>query len=281
MQKLKEEYHNIPIPSELETIVNEALQTPPRKKASYKVKTILAGVAAIILFSISVNVSPSLARTLSDIPIIGKLVEVVTIMEVKKETKNNSIVDIQTPSIQGFENTELVENLNNKYLDESKQLYAEYEKFMATIDEEENANFAVYADYEILTDNDIILSIRRYTEIIQASAYIENQFDTIDKEYEVLLTLKSLFKNDSYVEIISEEIKKQMRQGGGSYNIAEDDGYGFKQIKPDQKFYINTDNKLVIGFNEYEVAPGSMGAVEFVIPTEVIDAILVGHRYIH
>ncbi|MDE7061582.1 MAG: RsiV family protein, partial [Lachnospiraceae bacterium] len=39
----------------------------------------------------------------------------------------------------------------------------------------------------------------------------------------------------------------------------------------DRNFYLNAENKLVIVFDEYEVAPGSMGMPEFVIPEEVLE----------
>ena len=39
-------------------------------------------------------------------------------------------------------------------------------------------------------------------------------------------------------------------------------------------FYINDENQLVIVFDEYEVAPGSMGTPEFVIPTELLNGLL-------
>lgn len=54
----------------------------------------------------------------------------------------------------------------------------------------------------------------------------------------------------------------------------------FKKISANQNFYINKDHKLVISFDKYDVAPGYMGVVEFVIPTDVISKVLVGHEYI-
>ena len=48
----------------------------------------------------------------------------------------------------------------------------------------------------------------------------------------------------------------------------------FKSIAIDQNFYINDENQLVIVFDEYEVAPGSMGTPEFVIPTELLNGLL-------
>ena len=54
----------------------------------------------------------------------------------------------------------------------------------------------------------------------------------------------------------------------------------FTTIKADQNFYITEEGKLVIVFDEYEVAPGYMGIVEFEIPTEVLADILVSNEYI-
>ena len=43
----------------------------------------------------------------------------------------------------------------------------------------------------------------------------------------------------------------------------------FRQIAENQDFYVNTDGHVVICFNEYEVAPGYMGCVEFVLADTV------------
>lgn len=55
---------------------------------------------------------------------------------------------------------------------------------------------------------------------------------------------------------------------------------GFKTITHDQSFYINNNGKLVISFNKYDVAPGYMGVVEFIIPTKVIADVLVSNVYV-
>ena len=43
---------------------------------------------------------------------------------------------------------------------------------------------------------------------------------------------------------------------------------GFIGVTKDTLFYINEDSNIVISYDKYEVAPGSMGIQEFVIPTE-------------
>lgn len=49
----------------------------------------------------------------------------------------------------------------------------------------------------------------------------------------------------------------------------------FDKIKANQTFYINNNGNIVIMFNKYEVAPGYMGAPEFVIPSDVVKEILL------
>ncbi|RKJ09308.1 DUF3298 domain-containing protein, partial [Butyricicoccus sp. 1XD8-22] len=100
------------------------------------------------------------------------------------------------------------------------------------------------------------------------SGYIQDQYVSIDKENHVLITLKSLFKNNQYVNVISENIKEQMKQQmkddpNKAYFITDEDmpEETFTKIDPNQQFYITDDYKLVISFDEYEVAPGYMGAV--------------------
>ena len=46
------------------------------------------------------------------------------------------------------------------------------------------------------------------------------------------------------------------------------------KIKKDQPFYINDKGELVICFDEYEVAPGSAGLVEFVIPSNIVSKLM-------
>jgi hypothetical protein len=64
------------------------------------------------------------------------------------------------------------------------------------------------------------------------------------------------------------------------YFLDDDMADSFTSIKEDQSFYINSEGKLVISFNEYEVAPGYMGIVEFTIPTNVLQDVLASNYYI-
>lgn len=281
LHDLKREYKKISIPAELDSVVKTALKKKTRKKPLYAWP--LSAAAAAVLFTGVVNASPEAAHAMAKIPVLKSIVEVITFNEMKEQTDTTDI-DVKTPSISGLENKSLEANLNKKYLQESKELYKEF-KERAVSKEEKGGHFALYSDYKVVTDTPDILSVLRHTERIQASGYTEKRYVTIDKKNEVLLTLRSLFKDDRYIRVISaniqEQMKKQMKADPNIiYWLADDEIEPFTAIKPDQPFYITSGHKLVILFDEYEAAPGYMGAVEFEIPTEAISGLLVGDRYI-
>lgn len=286
MDKLVEQYKDILIPPELEQVVENALQTRRPKRTGVKWT---AGVAAAaVIFTTSVNLSPAFAKSLENVPIIGNVVEVLTIKEYSVD-KGNYQANIEVPAIDQMENQPMEQMLNAKYMEEGQQLY---EQFMAEMEQQqafgEDGHLSVSSGYEIKTDTEQLLSIGRYVEETAGSSMTTLQYDTIDKQNEVLLTLPSLFKDNRYIEVISENIKKQMEQQmkddpSKMYFIDSPDAPvsdGFKQISENQNFYVNGNNQLVIAFNEYEVAPGYMGTVEFVIPTEAVQSILVSNEYI-
>lgn len=284
IERLKEAYKNIPIPSELDNVVQNALM---QKKTKRKNLGWIAGVAAAaVIFTSSLNLSPAFAQSLKDIPVVGSIVNVLTIQDYSID-EGNYEANIKVPAVENLGNESLEQSLNNKYLDESQKLY---ETFMNEMQTQkafgEDGHLKVDSGYIIKTDTEQLLSIGRYVEETMASAMITIQYDTIDKQNEVLLTLPSLFKDDSYIDVISTNIKEQMDK-----QMAEDSSItyfvesvdfpdGFKEIGENQNFYINSNNELVIAFNEYDVAPGYMGPVEFIIPTEVLQEILVSNEYL-
>ena len=294
LEKLKREYMNIPIPEELDFVVRKALKESEvnrmrRKSHMNRIRIAAASVAAVFtVLIVGANTSQVFAATLSKVPVVGSIVKVLTFREyaVNEGTFN---ADIKVPAIQGTENKTLENSLNEKYLEEGKNLYEQFNTDMEELKKNGGGHLGVDSGYEVKTDTDRILSIGRYTVNTVGSSSTTMKYDTIDKKNEVLITLPSLFKDDSYIDIISENIKKQMVE----QNKADSDQYYwvegieqdssmelFDKIAKDQNFYINPEGKLVISFDKYEVAPGYMGVVEFVIPTDILSDVLVSNEYI-
>ncbi|MDD3270204.1 MAG: DUF3298 domain-containing protein [Syntrophomonadaceae bacterium] len=293
LQELKNDYMNTRIPDELEFTVQKALKEGDKmaRKQNMGRKWAGAAVASLLLFTSVLNTSPSVAQALSNVPIITKIVDVLTFQEYHVNEENYK-ANIKVPEVKGLSNQTLENSLNIKYLEENKKLYQDFIKDIEALKSSDSGgHLGVDSGYEIKTDNDQILSIGRWVVKTAGSAAETIKYDTIDKQNEILITLPSLFKDDKYIKVISENIKKQMREQmqtdtGKIYWVS---GTGtdeelftepFASIARNQNFYINNSGKLVISFDEYEVAPGCMGVVEFTIPSELISEILVSNEYI-
>lgn len=136
--------------------------------------------------------------------------------------------------------------------------------------------------WQTLRDDEALLVIKGVNAINAGGSGEFSRCFILDKKSGNMLELKDLFLEGSdYVEVISAEVLKQMtkqqQNGEGRYFIPGsifDEKDWFRTIAEDQNFYINDQNRLVIVFDEYEVAPGFMGMPEFVIDTGVLQKIL-------
>jgi hypothetical protein len=287
LERLKSNYLDIEIPTELDIVVNKAINNHYKKKKTY-IKLLMGSGAAAALLMIALNTNPTLANSLSNVPVLGNVINVITFVELKVEEENHH-ANIKVPAISNLKDKELEKRLNEKYLEENEKLYQEFMQEVDTLKKQGDGHLGVESGYLVKTDSHEILSIGRYVVNTVGSSSTTFKYDTIDKKNQVLLTLPILFKNQNYIETISENIKDQMKQQMKEDNSKVywilDAGVKnpidpFEKITPHQNFYINQDNKLVISFDKYEVAPGYMGVVEFIIPSEVLSDDLLGNEYI-
>lgn len=163
----------------------------------------------------------------------------------------------------------------NKSIQEyADQLIASYEEEVSRLNGE--GRYAMESSYKVVTDNSKYLSIRIDTTVVMASGAQYVKIFTIDKATGRAVTLPELLKNNQEVlNAVSDNIKEQMAgemAGDGSivyfYNSDTPDT-DFKGLTGEESFYFNDKGELVIAFNEYDVAPGYMGAVDFTIPSSV------------
>lgn len=281
LEEMKQQYRDIPIPKELDFIVKKAIKQHTKKKGSLKWLT--AAAAAAVILVASINTSPVFAHALSEVPLVGNLIKVLTFREYKFEDQTYE-AKLEVPAITDMQNKSLEEELNQKYLEEGKKLYSDFMSDMEKMKAEgTGGHLGVNSGYVVKTDTDRILSVGRYVVNTVGSSSTTFKFDTIDKKKEILITLPSLFKDERYIDVISENIKEQMRDQmskdpqkiywvkGSVAQMSE----VFEKIKKDQNFYLNASGQLVISFQKYEVAPGYMGVPEFIIPTSVLSDLMV------
>lgn len=244
------------------------------------------GVAAAIVISIILpNMNSDIAKAMGNIPVLGKYFQVMTFREYHYEDDNNT-ADIVIPKVETEEEATEQEVKTAETMNKSIEEYAQgfMQEFQDNLKSKGEGYQELQMNYEVVTDNVEWLTIKVNALQVEASGYQQAKFFHIDKKTGKEVVLSDLFVEDSdYVRIISENIltqmKEQMVQDEGKIYFCEGKGdeideFNFKQIKQEQNFYFNENRELTIVFDEYEVAPGYMGTVEFVIPSSIIETII-------
>lgn len=281
IKKAQEVYKSIKIPSKLESCVKEAISNKTKKYYSFRgLKYAMSTVACtFVAFIFFVNVNPSFAQQMYDIPVIGDIAKVFTVKEYH-ENDDLKLINAKIPAIQNTGNTDLEQRINyeimtkmNDVLKEAEDRAAEYkDAVIATGGEEKDyVPVNIQVDYEIKYSGDDIISFVIYKSETLASAYTETFFYNIDIETGKNLNLKDLL-GENYKDIVNEaiynEIEERSKDSGNSYFTADEGG--FAGIEDEfQDFYINQDGKIVIVFPKYAIAPGYMGMQEFEIDEQI------------
>lgn len=281
IKKAQEVYKSIKIPSKLESCVKEAISNKTKKYYSFRgLKYAMSTVACtFVAFIFFVNVNPSFAQQMYDIPVIGDIAKVFTVKEYH-ENDDLKLINAKIPAIQNTGNTDLEQRINyeimtkmNDVLKEAEDRAAEYkDAVIATGGEEKDyVPVNIQVDYEIKYSVDDIISFVIYKSETLASAYTETFFYNIDIETGKNLNLKDLL-GENYKDIVNETIYKEIEERSKNPDniyFTADEG-GFEGIENEyQDFYINSDGKVVIVFEKYKIAPGYMGTQEFVIDKQI------------
>lgn len=297
LNEIKNDYQNIKIPEHLKEQVEAAIQqaksdmdketaSAPKKSSRilfYFTRGAGGVAAAVLAVTILANSNASIAHAMEQIPVLGAIAKVVTFREYK-HTENQMEADLKIPQVQVEDkNGEVLEDATQK-LNDNIQTYTD--EIIAAYEADVKASGgegmeAVNLDYEVVTDNDTLFSLRFFQTVTMAGASQTEKIYHIDKNTGSMITLKDLFQDGAdYKTPISENIKEQMKT-----QMAEDEmktywlnsdipEWDFQEISDIVNFYVNESGRLVIVFDEYEVAPGSMGVVSFEIPTEVVKDIV-------
>lgn len=275
LDAMKIEYEEVPVPEQLLLNVKQAIrkgkQENRRRESFMKIVkpvgiTAAAAMAAIIILS---NSSQSIAYAMEKIPVIGAISRVVT-FRTYEDKSGNFEAKMEIPSVEEDESGQI-----NKSIEEyANEFISMYEADLKASGGE--GNYALESDYEVVTDNEKYLVIRVNTLQVMASGTQFVKTFVVDKMTGEAVSLLKLLGNDSEkLQAVGENIKDQMREQmaadeGISYFLdSEMPEWDFQGLSGEESFYFNENGELVIAFNEYDVAPGYMGAVAFTIPASV------------
>lgn len=223
----------------------------------------LPAVLASIVCAIGVlNFSPAAASALSE----TLSVDIKTI----SYGWGDNDLSIRYPEFVG-DNSDKLNQAAKDFISEAQNTFMQYalKKYEGYVAED--------AGYRIHMNNRDYLSARFYATINLGGSMEYSRCVTIDKKSGKVLALADLFdENYDYIGEISAEILRKMEyrveNEGANYFIPGGiwrDDECFKEISPDQEFYLTSDGLLVIVFDEYTVAPGTEGSPEFFMPYDI------------
>lgn len=249
------------------------LDSTPKPRRFRRAGRTAAG--AVFLCVLLLNCLPTLSQALETIPGLGRLVQIVDLRAWSLKW-GSSGVSLAEPVLEGdsgavaaveAEKEEFIRQMRELFLQSAIQKYQGY--------------VAQDVSYDLIRDDETLLILRFRATINMGGSVNYSHCVILDRRTGEIVHLADLFQPDSnYIFPISREIKAQMAEqmnaGNADYFLPGgiwSDEECFSSIDPDQDFYINDENQLVIVFGEYEVAPGSMGEPEFVIPSELLNGL--------
>ena len=250
-----------------------------RRRLPAFLKTI---VAACFIFSVILpNVSEKSAYALQSIPGLGRYFQLITLRKYSFHDGSHS-AEVQTPYLAvGAEEAKSDSAWKEAKSDSAEKINADIAKitdeliqeFKEELTKSEYKNLDVHSEVILNSEEYYVLSLSVLQE--EGDSHTLNHYYTVDKHSGELLTLSELFPyTANYKEILTEEVKKQIKEHN---RISEDkyfvqdgeDEEGFREVTDEQSFYINADKHLVLVFPEGEIAPMSMGEIQFIMPESI------------
>lgn len=250
-----------------------------RRRLPAFLKTVVA--ACFIFSAILPNVSEKSAYALQSIPGLGRYFQLITIRKYSFHDGSHS-AEVQTPYLAvGAEEAKSDSAWKEAKSDSAEKINADIAKitdeliqeFKEELTKSEYKNLDVHSEVILNSEEYYVLSLSVLQE--EGDSHTLNHYYTVDKHSGELLTLSELFPyTANYKEILTEEVKKQIKEHN---RISEDkyfvqdgeDEEGFREVTDEQSFYINADKHLVLVFPEGEIAPMSMGEIQFIMPESI------------
>lgn len=279
-QEIREALRQEPVavPSQIHLRTEQLLAALPEKKAKHQLRLWprMAAAAAVLLLVMLVllpNVSPAYAQAIQKVPVIGKLVQVLTIRNYFYADDSHEL-DVSIPAVRDPENAQ-AGDLINKDVDELtdaviRQFYQERE--IAN----DKGYGSIYIDYETITNTPQWFTLKLTICEIAGSSNTYAKIYHIDRTSGNYITFGDLFEEEGFAaleETILAQMEAQMKADPHTvyWTDKTDLGVNITALDEEQNFYFNEEHDLVIVFDKYEVGPGSMGCPEFKISPEIYE----------
>lgn len=274
----KEKYDATPIPPELSERVQAGIQEGRARYRARRSRTIrrwgmTAACFAVLLAGL--NLSPTIARAAADVPVLGGLFRILTVISYDASDGGiNYVVSVPRLEADG----ERAEKVNaaiqekvDQHLAKARQDWEDYqEAFFATGGTEEEwagREMDVIVDYEVKSQTDSRISFVVALAEGWVASIEERYYYNLDLSEDRDLTLRDYLGED-WVNICNASIERQIADSvdeeGFTFFFTPEDG-GFTTVDESTGFYVREDGTVVVCFPRYSIAAGAAGIPEFPI----------------
>ena len=272
----KQEYESVPIPEELSDRVQAGIRQgreAHRRKARRPLyRTVGSCAACLAVLMGALNLSSTFAAAAADVPVLGGLFQVLTVRSYDA-VQDGIDYDVSVPEVDaasdvaGQINAEIQERVDAQ-LAKAQQDWDDYkEAFFATGGTEEqwgDRKMDVIINYEIKSQTDTTVSFVVDFGEGWITAQQQRLCYNLDLENDRDITLADVL-GENWVKICNDAINAQILAAGeDSFFFPADQG-GFTTVDENTSFYIRQDGTPVVVFQEYEIAAGAAGILEFPI----------------
>ncbi|MGM9521393.1 MAG: RsiV family protein [Oscillospiraceae bacterium] len=228
----------------------------------------------MVILLVLPNLSPSIARAMESIPVLGDFFRVVTIRNYVYDDGYHDL-DAKVPSVEtDGTGSDAVSKINEDVQTLTDRIIAQFYEDVEVIGDQGHTGLSI--DYDVVTNSDEWFTLRLMVYQASGSGSVFYKFYHIDRQTGEIRMLADLFEDaDAALDAITQEIKRQMEARMAAdenvvYWIDSDyPEWDFVSLDGEHNFYFSENGELVIAFDEYEVAPGSMGCPEFAIAPDV------------
>lgn len=289
LKQTRQTYEQIPVPQQLSARVQQRIAEQrgknTRRKNREKRRFIgsFSAAAALAVLVFAVNLNTAFAQELSQVPVLGSLVRLVTFVSYTDQDDAAALgITVRIPSLTDISaaHSDLSDAINREiydrcsaYAKEARERAVEYRQAFldtgGTVEEWKEHDIQIVVDYQIRSQTDDTLSFVVLGTENWTSAYAEQFYYNLNRKTLQRITLEELLGKD-YVNVANRSIRQQIaaQTAAGTGLFFDEKEGGFTTIAPDQNFYIAQDGNPVIVFDQYTIAAGAAGNVEFEIRPE-------------
>lgn len=277
---------NLFVPPQIHLQTEQFLASLPEKKrtkvipfSSKMVRKVAVAAACFLFVTLFFlpNVSVVYAKAMENIPIIGKLVEVLTIRNYFYSDGRHEL-DAEIPSVNDPSASKASELINMNVNELTSKII---QKFYEELELTANQGYgSIYIDYETITNTDRWFTLKLTVNEVTGSSDTYHVFYHIDRTIGKYVQFGDFIAEENFdmiEQIIIKQMKAEMAENANITYWVDPHEFGesITSLDENQNFYFNENGDFVIVYNKYEVAPGSMGCPEFTISKEEIAPYLI------